>query len=457
MTPDASNTITYHPSVYHLQHMDHHARSSSRSPTRIASHSTGVEPVAAGEEHDAVARHPNPVATDVESQVTAGRNSRFPHVSLENDPYGLSFAYKTESDIAQIKANTSRKRDAGLGCSPAAVRRTNSGRKLQGFYENQNSVIERMLKSVEEHRAEARQEAGDDQLKFRIAVYGSLAANVVLSGLQLYAAISSGSLSLFTTMADAVFDPLSNLTLIFSNRAIKRVDARRFPAGKARLETVGNIVFCFLMTAVSFIIIAFAAQELAQAHGSKELFLPSVIAVCVAFATKLSLFFYCWAIKDKYSQVNILWQDHRNDLLINGFGILTSVGGSKLKWWIDPMGAIVLSVLISGIWLRTAFGEFMLLVGVASSVDTQQLITYVCLTHSDAIQGIDTVRVYHSGPRLIAEVDIVMDPAGTLMDTHDVAEALQFKLESLPDIERAYVHIDYETTHKPEHAVKKDL
>ena len=39
----------------------------------------------------------------------------------------------------------------------------------------------------------------------------------------------------------------------------------------------------------------------------------------------------------------------------------------------------------------------------------------------------------------------------------DVAEALQFKLESLPDVERAYVHVDYETSHKPEHFLKKEL
>ena len=451
MSPDASNTITHHPNVYNLQHMD---RSRPPSANRV-SHSTSFEPAV---EHDPVARHASH-PTDVESQVTAGRNSRFPHVNLESDPYGLSLAYKTETDIAQIKANTSRKRDNDdkSGCAPRLPAIRSNARKIQGFYENQNAAIERMLKSVEEHRAEARQEAGDDQLKFRIAVWGSFAANVVLSGLQLYAAISSGSLSLFTTMADSVFDPLSNLTLILSNRAIARVDPRRFPAGKARLETVGNIVFCFLMISVSLIIIAFACQELARSEEGKEFFLPSVIAVCVAFTTKLTLFFYCWAIKDKYSQVNILWQDHRNDLFVNGFGILTSVGGSKLQWWIDPAGAIILSLFISGVWLHTAFEEFLLLVGVASSVDTQQLITYVCLTHSDAIQGIDTVRVYHSGPRLIAEVDIVMDPAGTLLDTHDVAEALQFKLESLPDVERAYVHIDYETTHKPEHAVKKDL
>lgn len=399
-----------------------------------------------------MARHPS-VAPDVESQVRASGGSHIPRVSVESDPYGLASSYKSDSDLDQIKANSSRKRN---GTTPIAGGIVHA-HKVRGFYENQNAAIERMLKSVEEHCAEARQEQGDDQLKYRIAVYGSFAGNVALTGLQLYAAITSGSLSLFTTMADAIFDPLSNLALIFSNRAIRRVDPRRFPAGKARLETVGNIVFCCLMTSVSFIIIAFAVQQLVNEDMDKKFHLPSVISVCVAFATKLGLLLYCWALKDKYSQVAILWQDHRNDLIINGFGILTSVGGSKLKWWIDPMGAVLLSVLISTIWLSTAFTEFMLLVGVVGPVDTQQLITYVCLTHSDAIQGIDTVRVYHSGPRLIAEVDIVMDPSSTLMAAHDVAEELQMKLESLPDIERAYVHIDYETTHKPEHAYKKDL
>lgn len=73
------------------------------------------------------------------------------------------------------------------------------------------------------------------------------------------------------------------------------------------------------------------------------------------------------------------------------------------------------------------------------------------------ITAIDTVRAYTSGPRLLVEVDIVMDPNESLMATHDVAEELQTKLESLPDVERAYVHVDYETTHKPEHFLKKEL
>ncbi len=79
------------------------------------------------------------------------------------------------------------------------------------------------------------------------------------------------------------------------------------------------------------------------------------------------------------------------------------------------------------------------------------------MTHSDEVLAIDTVRAWHSGPRLIVEVDIVMDANATLRQTHDVAEALQTKLESLPNVDRAYVHVDFETSHAPEHFLKKEL
>ena len=79
------------------------------------------------------------------------------------------------------------------------------------------------------------------------------------------------------------------------------------------------------------------------------------------------------------------------------------------------------------------------------------------MTHSPMINAIDTVRAYTTGPRLLVEVDIVMDRNESLEATHDVAEALQIKLESLPDVERAFVHVDFETTHKPEHFLKKEL
>jgi len=53
------------------------------------------------------------------------------------------------------------------------------------------------------------------------------------------------------------------------------------------------------------------------------------------------------------------------------------------------------------------------------------------------------------------EVDIVLDRDTPLWIAHDVGEALQVKLESMPFVERAFVHVDYDSDHRPEH--QKDV
>jgi len=377
--PDLGHAISMHPHPFYL----HPYRSEASTPipeTNKANKrgaSTSFEPITPpSDENDPISRH-GTVQSSRYEDLEGRQPLRYTH---ENDPYQLSSKLKSVSEINQIRANSSRRRD---GCGPIIVtKKAHKAKKLQGFYESQNENIERLLKPVDEHVRQAKEFDGDNHLKFKIAVHGSFAANVALAVLQLYGAIASGSLSLFTTMADAVFDPMSNVTLIVCNRAVKSVDPRRFPSGKARIETAGNIVFCFLMTAVSFILIVLSVRDLTE--GSKSattvLHLPSVIAVSVAFFTKLALFFYCWSLRNVYSQIRILWEDHRNDLIINGFGILTSVGGSKLKWWIDPMGAIILACVIATLWLRTAYSEFQLLIGVTADIKTQQWITYICKT-----------------------------------------------------------------------------
>lgn len=361
--------------------------------------STAYDPIDHHHHHQQHHHRPQPGnSSDEESQPP-------PRYALQNDPFQLASKLKSADEIhhLQTQANTSRKRrvadNAGGDKSvtgTAAVAATaltnpketlSASTRLQGFYQAQNENIERMLKPVEEHVRAARETNANNQLKYKIAVYGSFAANVALAVLQLYGAIASGSLSLFTTMADAIFDPCSNLTLLLCNKAVNRVNPRKFPAGKARIETAGNICFCCLMTSVSFILIAFSCRDLVAGSDNPtgEFHLPSVIAVVVAFATKFVLFMYCFALRHQVSQIRILWEDHRNDLIINGFGILTSVGGSKLRWWIDPMGAIILSVLISGLWLTTAYHEFQLLIGVTADTKMQQLITYICTSSSHTL------------------------------------------------------------------------
>ncbi|KAE8340540.1 hypothetical protein BDV24DRAFT_164271 [Aspergillus arachidicola] len=116
------------------------------------------------------------------------------------------------------------------------------------------------------------------------------------------------------------------------------------------------------------------------------------------------------------------------------------------------MGTIILSLLILLLWLQTSIAECQLLIGVIADSDILNVVTYFSMTHHPAICAVDTARAYHAGPRLIVEVDVVMDSHEPWRKSHDISEDSQNNLESLPNVDRAFFHTEYKTSHRPEHA-----
>lgn len=104
------------------------------------------------------------------------------------------------------------------------------------------------------------------------------------------------------------------------------------------------------------------------------------------------------------------------------------------------------------LWLYTSIEECKLLIGVSANSDILKVVIYNLMTHHTAIRAVDIVRANHAGPRLTVEMDVVIDPHENLRKCHDICVDLQNKLQNLLNVDRAFVHIDYETTHRPEHA-----
>ncbi|KIK66703.1 hypothetical protein GYMLUDRAFT_257508 [Collybiopsis luxurians FD-317 M1] len=160
-------------------------------------------------------------------------------------------------------------------------------------------------------------------------------------------------------------------------------------------------------------------------------------------------------------------EDHWNGIFLNGFGVLMSARGSKLRWCkfslsrsnhrrklthylgtyrADPTGALIIGVGILLTWGRTIYREFELLAGKSAP---NELLTYNAMTFSDEIEKVDTVRAYHSGSQYFVEVDIVMKDDTPLWKAYDASQLLQDLMEALPNVERAFVHVDHEATHMP--------
>jgi divalent metal cation (Fe/Co/Zn/Cd) transporter len=137
---------------------------------------------------------------------------------------------------------------------------------------------------------------------------------------------------------------------------------------------------------------------------------------------------------------------------MNAASLAGALLGAKVSWQIDPSLAIVLAVYIVFAWGRQGLRQVQSLVGVAAPPETLQPLTYLTLKHRpDAVLEVDTVRAYTVGDNLVAEVDIVLPRSMPLQEAHDVGEELQVKLEALPGVARAFVHLDVESKHAPEH------
>ncbi|KAI5397227.1 hypothetical protein KIW84_063159 [Lathyrus oleraceus] len=120
--------------------------------------------------------------------------------------------------------------------------------------------------------------------------------------------------------------------------------------------------------------------------------------------------------------------------------------------WMDPVGAIILPLYTIRTWSMTVLENVNSLVGRSAAPEYLQKLTYLCWNHHKAVRHIDNVRAYTFGSHYFVEVDIVLPAGMPLQEAHDIGESLQEKLELLPEIERAFVHLDYEYSHKPEHA-----
>lgn len=91
--------------------------------------------------------------------------------------------------------------------------------------------------------------------------------------------------------------------------------------------------------------------------------------------------------------MHVFFIDHRNDIAVNAFGLLMSILGSRVKWYADPIGAILIGLLILTSWAANAFENVWLLVGKAAPKEFISKLIYLVVTHDTRIHKVETVSV----------------------------------------------------------------
>ena len=151
-----------------------------------------------------------------------------------------------------------------------------------------------------------------------------------------------------------------------------------------------------------------------------------------------------------------LAQDHWNDCLSNGVAavaLLFAVREPTL-WFLDPIGAILISLYIIYSWYVTGKEQIEHLTGKGAPDEFIEELVDLANDFDDRCT-VDTIRAYHFGPKFLVEIEIVMDASTLLFESHDLGMELQYEIEGREEVERCFVHIDYQTRPYDEHVVSK--
>ncbi|KAJ2822062.1 hypothetical protein IWW50_004379 [Coemansia erecta] len=377
---------------------------------------------------------------------------------VQRDPWGADIIEMAQDSVARNELTVGVPTDP-LGLQSKIIEELDGySQKVRAFYKQQNEFIWQCLDSMDtsESRVQEREtQMQREDVKVQIASYGSLAANVVLFALQLYTAITSKSLSLFATMADALMDLLSSATLVYTGWVTRyRADKTyKYPVGKRRTLGVGIVIFATLMVGLSLELLIESIRGLASHKDDQHVSAANIVCIGIALVVKLGMMVYCWLLR-RHPEARIFATDHRNDLVLNAFGLTMALLGTHIVWFIDPIGGLVVGLFIMRSWASEAINQARLLIGTTADPRFLNQLTYMAMVHDQRVLFVDTVRAYHIGEEKYVEIDIVMDENTPLCESHDVGESLQILVERQEGVHRAHVHIDFDFQHPPEHHLK---
>ena len=209
----------------------------------------------------------------------------------------------------------------------------------------------------------------------RLALELSLYLNLLITFAKLVAYIRTFSLSVLAALLDSVLDVVSQAILNYTEkRSSMQRSSAFYPAGASRLEPIGVLTCAALMGMASFEVLKESFETLVfktttledMTMGEGVFSIWSMVAIVFI---KLMLLALCQKASHRRRDygsskavmqladptMEALSQDHWNDSLSNGVAAIALLFAlySPNLWWIDPFGAVVISLYIIYSWYHT--------------------------------------------------------------------------------------------------------
>lgn len=278
----------------------------------------------------------------------------------------------------------------------------------------------------------------------RIILIGAL-ANLFLAVLKIAGGIVGRSTAMVADGIHSLSDLLTDVVVLFTHKIGQLPADENHPYGHGRAETIGATLVGAVII-IAGIGLAYQAWAIITTGAFHAPSWPAAVAAAVSIAVNEILFRATRSVGETTKSPSLVanaWH-HRSDA-ISSIAALIGIGGAMAGYPImDPIAAIIVSVMIAKVGYDIAFKGLSDLMDTALSEDETHRIE---MTINDLPGVIQThnLRTRQIGGEMLMDVHILVDHQASVTEGHQIAESVRRKLiRTMDNVQDVLVHVDTE-------------
>jgi cation diffusion facilitator family transporter len=222
----------------------------------------------------------------------------------------------------------------------------------------------------------------------------------------------------------------------------RRPPNRRYTYGYGRAEDLAGIVIVLMITLSSVLVAWEAISKLIHPHRATAL--AAVAGAALAgFAGNEVVARYRMRVGRRIGSAALVADGlHARADGFTSLAVLVGAGGVALGWtWADPVVGLLITVAILAVLRQAARDIYRRLMDAVDPAVVER--AGEVLAGTPGVLAVGHVRMRWTGHQLRAECEVVVDPASTALQAHEVTVAAEHDLlHAMPGLVAALVHAD---------------
>ena len=270
----------------------------------------------------------------------------------------------------------------------------------------------------------------------------SILGNVLLSLLKLAVGFMYSSIALISDGVHSLSDVITSIIGYAGIRISSKPPDRSHPFGHSRFEPLVAFLIGEALLIVAYEIGRDAVYRIIEG-GTIEVNSIMLGVTVLSILSKEVMFRYSVHVGKKLNSQKLVADayHHRSDAL-SSVAVLVGLGAQKLGFqYGDSLAGLVVAAFLVKVSIGIILENVRYLTGQAPPFEVCERIKKIALGVPKVL-GVHDLRAHYVGNKLHVELHVEVSPELTLKEAHDISEKVKKRIEEIPEVEVAFVHVD---------------